>query len=68
MDLEKAFDIVPSSMTMTTVRLKGTIDVQARSGEAIYKNTKGEVVVGSETQDELIGLKQSSAVSPLLFV
>ena len=69
-DLEKAYDTVPREMVMATVRWTGVPEAEARMVEAIYERTKGRVVVGSGLSEEFpvnIGLRQGSALSPLLF-
>ena len=46
-------------------------EAEARMVEAIYERTKGRVVVGSGLSEEFpvnIGLRQGSALSPLLFI
>ena len=70
-DLEKAYDTVPREMVMATVRWMGVPEAEARMVEAMYERTKGRVVVGSWLSEEFlvnIGLRQGSALSPLLFI
>ena len=70
-DLEKAFDTLPRKMAMATLRWMGAPESEVRMVEAMYENTKGRVVVGSGMSNEFqvtIGLKQGSALSPLLFI
>ena len=72
-DLEKAFDTVPRprEMVMATVRWMGVPEAEAMMVEAMYERTKGTVVVGSGLSEEFpvnIGLRQGSALSPLLFI
>ena len=70
-DLEKAYDTVPTEMLMTTVGWMGVPEAEARMVEAMYERTKGRVVVGSGLSEEFpvnIGLRQGSALSPLLFI
>ena len=46
-------------------------EAEAGMVEAMYERTKGRVVVGSELSEEFpvnIGLRQGSALSPLLFI
>ena len=46
-------------------------EAEARMVEAMYERTKGRVVVGSGLSEEFpvnIGLRQGSALSPLLFI
>ena len=70
-DLEKAFDTVPKKMAMATLRWMGAPESEERIFEAMYENTKGRVVVGTGMSNEFqvnIGLRQYSALSPLLFI
>ena len=70
-DLEKAFDTVPRKMAMATLRWMGAPESEVKMGEAMYENTTGRVVVGSGMSNEFqvnIGLRQGSALSPLLFI
>ena len=65
MHLEKAYDTVPREMVMATVRWMGVPEAEARMVEAMYKRTKGRVVVGpalSEGFPVNIGLRQGSAL------
>ena len=69
-DLEKAYDTVPRKMEMATLRWMGAPESEVRMVEAMYENAKGRVVVGSGMSNEFqvnIGLRQGSAMSPLLF-
>ena len=70
-DLEKAFDTVPRKMAMSSLRWMGSPDSEVTMIEAMYGNTKGRVVIGSGMSNEFqvnIGLRQGSALSPLLFI
>ncbi|KAI0209613.1 hypothetical protein LSAT2_005623 [Lamellibrachia satsuma] len=70
-DLEKAYDTVPREMMMATVRWMGVPEAEAKMVEAMFERTKGRVVVGSGLSEEFpinIGLRQGSALSPLLFI
>ena len=70
-DLEKGYDTVPSEMVMSTVSWMGVPEAEARMVEAMYERTKGRVVVGFGLSEEFpvnIGLRQGSALSPLLFI
>ena len=70
-DLEKAFDTVPGQMAITTLRWMGAPESEVKMVEAMYENTKARVVVGSGMSNEFqvnIGLRQGSALSPLLFI
>ena len=56
---------------MATVRWMGVPEAEARMVEAMYERTKGRVVVGYGLSEEFpinIGLRQGSALSPLLFI
>ena len=69
-DLEKAYDTVPREMVTATARWMGVPEAEARMVEAMYER-KGRVVVGSGLSEEFlinIGLRQGSALSPLLFI
>ena len=62
---------VPREIVMATVRWMGVPEAEARMVEAMYERTKGRVVVGSGLSGEFpvnIGLRQGSALSPLLFI
>ena len=70
-DLEKAFDTVPRKMAMANLRWMGAPESEVKMVEAMYENTTGRVVVGSGMSNEFqvnIGLRQGSALSPLLFI
>ena len=70
-DLEKAFDTVPRKMAMATLRWMGAPESEVKMVEAMYENTTGRVVVVSGMSNEFhvnIGLRQGSALSPLLFI
>ena len=70
-DLEKAYNTVPREMVMATVRWMGVPEAEARMVKAMYERTKGRVAVGSGLSEEFsvnIGLRQGSAISPLLFI
>ena len=61
-DLENPYD---------TARWMGVPEAEARMVEAMNERTKGRVVVGSGLSEEFpvnIGLRQGSALSPLLFI
>ena len=57
---------------MATLRWMGAPESEVKMVEAMYENTKGRVVVvGSGMSNEFqvnIGLRQGSALSPLLFI
>ena len=56
---------------MATVRWMGVPEAEARMVQAMYERTKGRFVVGSGLSEEFpvnIGLRQASALSPLLFI
>ena len=70
-DIEKAFDTVPRKMAMVTLRWMGAPESEVKMVEAMYENTTGRVIVGSGMSNEFqvnIGLRQGSALSPLLFI
>ena len=70
-DLEQAFDTVPRKMAMAALRWMGAPESEVKMVEAMYENTTGRVVVGSGMSNEFqvnIGLRQGSALSPLLFI
>ena len=70
-DLEKAYDKVPREMVMAAVRWMGVPEAEARMVEVMHERTKGRVLVGSGSSEEFpfnIGLRQGSALSPLLFI
>ena len=70
-DLEKAFDTAPRKMAMATLRWVGAPASEVKMVKAMYENTKARVVVGSGMSNEFqvnIGLRQGSALSPLLFI
>ena len=54
-----------------TVRWMGVPEAEARMVKAMYERTRRRVVVGSGLSEEFpvnIGLRQGSALSPLLFI
>ena len=58
-------------MVVPTVRWIGVSEAEARMVEAMYDRTKGRVLVGSGLSEEFpvnIGLRQGSALSPLLLI
>ena len=68
---EKAYDTFPIEMVMATVRWMGVPEAEAIMVEAMYERTKGRGVVGSGLSEEFtinIGLRQGSALSPLLLI
>ena len=70
-DLEKAYNTGPREMVMAAVRWMGVPETETRMVEAMYERTKGRVVVGSGLSEEFpvtVGLRQGSALSPLLFI
>ena len=59
-DLEKAFDTVPSEMVMATLRWMGVPEAEVRMVEGTYEKTTARVVVGEGASEELevnIGLR-----------
>ena len=70
-DLEKAFETVPREMVMATLRRMGIPEAEVRMIECMYETTTARVVVGEGASEEFevkIGLRQGSALSPLLFI
>ena len=70
-DLEKAFDTVPSEMVRATLRWMGVPEAEVRMVEGTYEKTTARVVVGEGASEEFevkIGLRQGSVLSPLLFI
>ena len=70
-DLEKAFDTVPSEMLMATQRWMGVPEAKLRMVESMYEKSTARVVVGEGASEEFevkIGLRQGSVLSPLLFI
>ena len=70
-DLEKTFDTVPREMVTATLWWMGVPEVEVRMVESMYEKTTATVVVGEEASEEFevkIGLRQSSVLSPLLFI
>ena len=69
-DLEKAFDIVPSDMVMATLQWMGVQEADVKMAESTYEKTTARVVVGEGASEEIevkIGLRHGSVLSPLLF-
>ena len=67
----KTFDTVPRKLAMATLRWMGPPVSEVNMVESMYENTKARVVVGSGMSNEFqvnIGLRQGSALSPLLFI
>ena len=70
-DLEKAFDTVSRKMVMATLRWLGVPEAEVRMVEATYEQTNGRVIIGAGMSEQFsvnIGLRQGSALSPLLFI
>ena len=70
-DLEKAYDTILREMVMVTPRWMEVPKAQVRLVEGMYKGTKGRVLVGPGMSEEFsvnIGLRQGSALSPLMFI
>ena len=71
LDLEKAHDTVPRDMAMATLRCMGIAEAVVRMVESTYEETKDRVVCGPRISEEFrvdVGLRQGSALSPLLFI
>ena len=70
-DLEKFFDTVPREMVMATLQWMGVPEAEVRMVQDMYEKTTAHVVVREGASDEFeekIGLRQGSAMSPLLFI
>ena len=70
-DPEKAFDTVSREMVMATLRRLGVTEAEVRMVEATYEQTNGRVIIGTGMSVQFsvnIGLRQGSALSPLLFI
>ena len=58
-------------MVMATLRWLEVTDAEVRMMEATYEQTKGRVIIGAGMSEQFsvdIGLRQGSALSPLLFI
>ena len=69
-DFETAYDTVPRDMAMATLRWMGIPEAEVKLAEGTYEETKGRVVCGPGISEEFrvdFGLRQGSALSPLLF-
>ena len=70
-DLEKAFDTVPSEVVIAMLRWMGVPETEVRMVEGTYEKTTATVVVGegaSEEFDVKICLREGSVLNPLLFI
>ena len=70
-DLEKAFDTVPSEMVMATLRWMGVPESEVMMVEGMYEKTSAREVVGEGASEEFevkIGRRQDSVLSPLPFI
>ena len=70
-DLEKAFDTVSREMVMATFRWLGVPEAEVRMMEATYEQRNVRVIIGAGMSEQFsvnIGLRQGSALSPLLFI
>ena len=70
-DLEKAFDTVPREMVMVMLRWMGVPEAEVRMVVDMYEKTTARVVLGKGASVEFevnIGLRQTSLLSPLLFI
>ena len=68
-DLEKAFDGVPSKVLEWALMKKGIPDVLARSAMILYEGAKTRVEVDSESSEEFevnVGMHQVYVLSPFL--
>ena len=70
-DLERAFDLVPSKFVDRAMKNIGIAEALVRAVMILYKGAKTEVKVGTHLSEEFevnIGVHQGSVLSPLLFV
>ena len=70
-DLEKAYDTVPRELVFATLRWMGVSECDVSMVEGLYQDTGAMVRTEggiSETFPVNIGLRQGSALSPLLFI
>jgi len=69
-DMEKAFDQVPSEVIWWALRRKGVMEREIMVIMKMYKNIKTSVQMDEERSDEFVvkvGVHQGSVLSPLLF-
>ena len=69
-DLYEAYHTVPRE-TMAKVRWMGIQEEEVKMAEGTYEETKGRIVSGTGISEDIrveVGLKQGSALSPLLFI
>ena len=69
-DLEKAYDTVPRRLVMSTLRWLEVEEDDVKIIENMYDNTRAAVVLNTKRSEEFmirVGLRQGSALSPLLF-
>ena len=70
-NLENTYDTVPREMTTATLRWMGVPEAEVRMVEGPYEEAKGRVVCRLGLSEEFrvdVGLRQGSAISPLLFI
>ena len=70
-DMEKAEDTVPREIVMVTLKWMEVPEAEVRLVEGMYKGTKVRALVGPGMSEEFsvnIGLRQGSALSPVMFI
>ena len=70
-DLEKAYDTVPTEMDMESLRWVGVPEEEVRMVECTYEETNGREVCGPGISDKFrvnVCLRQGSVLSSLLFI
>ena len=70
-DLEKAFDTVPRELAFAVKRCMEVGEAEVRIVEEMYKETTAVVIAEREASEQFgvgVGLRQGSALSPLLVI